>query len=227
MLFSMQNNRGMQFVRGVMERSLNERVASAVIFEALSLDRVNALPADDEALRRFVEGPLRNAALRRLGPEKTEDVLRSILQELSRGPVSEPPRAAGLTLEVPVVLGPVRVIVVSGGSTLAVALRAALGGERLGVRTVSDAATMGAFVRKVRPELVVVDGTDPIHGSMEQLAEAFGDLSSTAMSLVWGHEQPFGSQVARELEQRKIPFTSIDRQEGVDPLLDFVRSRFS
>jgi hypothetical protein len=221
----MKAHSGMQLVRQVMEQELEPRAASAIIFEALAADRANELPSDSVALRRFVEGPLRQAAAQRLGQAASNRLVGQIVQSFA-GARLAPSDANSNTLEVAVGAGPVVVLVLSRSASLAIALRAALGGDRLGVRTVSDAASVARIAPKLRPEITVVDATEPVEDDHEAIVEGLRSLPTTCTCLVWGSRERWGSRMTAALERRQIRFTPVDRVEGVDPLLDLVRSRF-
>jgi hypothetical protein len=218
----MDAQRGMKVLRDVIERSVDARLASAIIFEALSTDRASEVPADLAALQTFIEGPLRTALSRRLGSAPTSALLEAIETELLAPPPTDRQRNA--TLEVVVGRGPVVVLVVSRSASLAVALRAALGGDRLGLRTASDAPTVEASVKKIQPDIVIIDAAEPLR-DMPSVAEAILAVPASTACLLWGRETPWGLRIGVELERRGQRFTPVDRTHGVEPLLDLVRSR--
>jgi hypothetical protein len=221
----MDAQRGMQLVREVMEQTIDARLASAIIFEALSADRASEVPEDVATLQRFIEGPLRTALGRRLGHVSSAAILDAIEAALLT-PDAAAGRQRNSTVEVPIGAGPVVVLVVSRSASLAVALRASLGGERLGIRTAGDAAGVEAAARKILPDLVIVDATEPIR-DMPSVADAIVLAPADSACLLWGRETPWGLRFGIELERRGRTFTPVDRTEGVEPLLDLVRSRIA
>ena len=217
---------GMKLIREKMEALVAPRTASAIIFEALAADRANSIPVAPAALNRFLAGPLHHVAVRRLGSEDAQRLLDALRAALAAGAQPERRDAAVRTLELPIGRGPVQVVVASGDASLAVALRASVGGERLGVHSVDSPTALRGVVRRVTPELVILDGTSPIGGVLEEIAAAIAALPPTSARLLWGHDHPYGVRVGEVLEARGCEFTRIDHREGVDPLLDLVRSRF-
>jgi PleD family two-component response regulator len=211
----------MKLLRDVIERSVDARLASAIIFEALSSDRASEVPTDMAALHRFIEGPLRTALSRRLGSAPTSALLDAIEAELL-APDEEDDR--NRTREWPIGAGPVVVLVVSRSASLAVALRAALGGERIGLRTAADAPAVESAAKKIAPDLVIIDATEPIR-DMPSVADAIRAVPASSSCLHWGRETPWGLRFGVELDRRGVAFTPVDRTHGVDPLLDLVRSR--
>ena len=217
---------GMKLIRTKMEALLAPRTASAIIFDALASDRANEIPDKPAALYRFVTGPLRGAAERRIGAADAKQLIAQLEKALVVGARPEPEITAGRTLELPIGGGPIQVVVASVDASLAVALRASVGGDRLGVQVVETPTALRGAVRRLRPELVVLDGTAAISGVLEEIVAAIETLPPTSARLLWGHDHPFGARLAKVLEDRRCEFSRIDHREGVEPLLDLVRSRF-
>jgi len=77
----------------------------------------------------------------------------------------------------------------------------------------------------LRPEIIVLDAVDPVQDPVDSVAEMLARVPGNGTHLVWGREQPWASKISQALDARGIRFTPIDRLEGVDPLLDLIRSR--
>lgn len=216
---------GMYLIREALEGLIEPRVASSVIFEALERGGVERLPSDAEGLLSFIQGPLQQATEERVGESTAGDVVDRLTEVLERA-LRRPDQAAqSRTVEVPAGAGPVRVLVMGRGTSLAVRLRAALGGDRVAVGAATALPAAEHLVTNLNPELVVLDAVDPIQDSTEALVSLLRGLSPACTRLVWGREQPWAERMAETLESAGVPFTPVDRREGVDPLLDLIRSR--
>ena len=127
------------------------------------------------------------------------------------------------TTAIPTGRDPVLVAVVANGGALASRLAAALGADRVSPVTVRSIEALASLDKE--PGVVVVDGTDFAAIEAPDLAEALGRLSPTTARVVWASDLPYGRRIAHALAQARMPHASIDRREGVEPLLDVVRSR--
>ncbi|MEM9190810.1 MAG: hypothetical protein AAGF12_16620 [Myxococcota bacterium] len=215
----------MRLVREALEGLVAPRLASGVIFDALAASADSELPRNQAELLAFVAGPLSRAAERRVGGAQAREMVRQIETVLSSVSTKPQTTRVGRTLEVPIGGGPVVVLLLSRVSGLAVALRAAVGGERLGVRTVADAATATGLALQLKPDLLIVDATNPTDDSVEEVADVMSAVGPTCARLLWGHEERWAQALGQVLTERKVRYTPVDRREGVDPLLDLVRSR--
>jgi hypothetical protein len=219
---------GMYLIREALEGLIEPRVASSVIFDALERGGIDALPSEAAKLIGFIEGPLRAATTDRVGSSTADDVVER-LTGLLRTAMATPAGASGpgdvRTVEVPVGAGPVRVMVLGRGSALAVRLRAALGGDRVAVGASTAVPAAEHMATTLRPEIIVLDAVDPVQDPVDSVAEMLARVPGKGTHLVWGREQPWASKISHALDERGIPFTPIDRLEGVDPLLDLIRSR--
>lgn len=216
---------GMYLIREALEGLIEPRVASSVIFEALELGGVEQLPSDGDDLLGFIQGPLQTATANRVGESTAGDVVDRLTEVLERA--LRRPDAAGQsrTVEVPAGAGPVRVLVMGRGTSLAVRLRASLGGDRVAVGAATALPAAEHLIANLNPELVVVDAADPIQSPVEEVAALLARLPPPCIRLVWGREQAWADRMAEALEAANSSFTPVDRREGVDPLLDLIRSR--
>jgi len=217
---------GMYLLREALEGLIEPKTASGVIFEALGDESSGELPADVDGLLAFVQGPLRRATGKRVGESSAREVVERLEQVLDR--VSKRPgavRSGSTTLEVPVSTGPVRVLVLSRSSTLAMRLRAALGGDRIAVGA-ATAVPAGEHLRsQLKPEMVIVDAVDPVQDGLEALVGLLGSFDPSITILLWGREQEWAERLDARLGSAGVETTPVDRREGVDPLLDLIRSR--
>ncbi len=216
----------MYLIREALEGLIEPRTAQSVIFEAFERGGVEKLPADAAKLLDFIKGPLRAATAERVGAtsagevvERLTDVLRNAIQ------MPDAATASSRTVEMPVGTGPVRVLVMGRGTSLAVRLRAALGGERVAVGAATALPAAEHMIGNLRPELVILDGVDPVQDTVDEIAELLAALPAGTTRLVWGREQDWADKVAAALDAGQVPHTLVDRREGVDPLLDLIRSR--
>jgi len=131
---------------------------------------------------------------------------------------------AATTLEINVGTGPVRVLVLSRSASIAVRLRAALGGLQVHVSSASDATSAREVGAKYDPEVVVIDALAPI-ADADTVMLFVEALPPTSTSVLWGEEQAFGRQMKHEAVQRRVKLTTVERSEGVEPVLDLIRSR--
>lgn len=216
---------GMYLIREALEGLIEPRVASSVIFEALERGGIDALPSDGERLLDFIRGPLRSTTAERVGSSSADDVVER-LADVLRTALSAPEAATGArTVEVLPGAGPVRVLVMGRGSSLAVRLRAALGGDRVAVGAATALPAAEHMATNLRPELVILDAVDPLQDPVEAIVAMLRSLPSGTTRLVWGGEQPWAGRVSSALDAASISYTPVDRREGVDPLLDLIRSR--
>lgn len=215
----------MYLIREALEGLIEPRVASSVIFEALEKGDVDELPEDAEKLLGFIRGPLSLATAERVGETTAEDVVSRLAEVLERALRRPDVTAQSRTVEVPPGTGPVRVLVLGRGTSLAVRLRASLGGDRVAVGAATAIPAAEHLVSNLNPELVVIDAADPVQDPLEEVAELLGSLPSSCTRLVWGREQPWAERIAGALDRGSVAYTPVDRREGVDPLLDLIRSR--
>jgi hypothetical protein len=214
---------GMALIREALMGVIEPRAASAVIFEALASQEI---PRDVEGLLAFARGPLRERVVERIGVEAAADVVAHVEKVFSR---VAPPEGRGdvNTLEVPVGEGPVRVVVVSANASLAVALRASLGGDRVAVGSATGVEQAQTLGRRIKPDVWIIDALDPIDDPLADLVELLVGTDAVVVRLVWAAEQPWGGELVRAMEERDVGCTQVDRREGVEPLLDLIRSRRS
>jgi hypothetical protein len=214
---SVDGETGMYLIREALEGLLEPRIASHVIFEALERGGIESLPSDASLLIGFVEGPLRAATADRAGEATAADVVERLTSVLMK--------AVALDVEVPVGAGPVRVMVMGRGSSLAVRLRAALGGDRVAIGASTATPAAEHMLNTLRPEIIILDAVDPIQDPVEEVAGFLARTPAKTTRLVWGREQPWASRLEAALDQATIPYTPVDRRDGVEPLLDLIRAR--
>jgi len=226
-------------VREALEGALSPSITSAVLFEALD-SHGSAIPRSRDELLAMIRGPLAEALGRRLDASQAESVLLRIEELLDEEdetapvprttsaadprPRAEPsPRERDATTAVPTAREPVSVVVLAAGNAFAHRLGTALGPRRVTARTTADPARLGE--RRPTPAIVVVDATDFAAVEPRAVASALRDLPGTTVRLVWGSELPYGRSVTAALFRAGVEHTTCDRNEGIDPLVDLVRSR--
>ena len=222
---SVDGETGMYLIREALEGLLEPRVASHVIFDALERGGVDSLPSDAKELIGFVEGPLRAATSERAGDATAADVVERLTSVLQKAVALDAAPDISRTVEVPVGAGPVRVMVMGRGSSLAVRLRAALGGDRVAIGASTATPAAEHMVATLRPEIIILDAVDPIQDPVDDVAGFLGRVPAATTRLVWGREQPWASRLAAALDAATVPYTPVDRRDGVEPLLDLIRSR--
>lgn len=222
----------LRLVRESLEAVLAPTAVSSVLFEALET-LGGKPPADADGFRLFVDVPLRGALGRRLGAD-VDSIVDGVLATLDAMTTAPPPRAGrrapsrrelDVTREVFLDDRPVTVAVVSSSDEFAVRLQAALGGARVKAVPVPTLTKLGEVTYVATPAIVLVDAADFAAIEPEQLAGALEKLPETTVRAIWGADLPFGASVLRELVARSSPATPFDRREGIEPLLDLVRSR--
>lgn len=215
----------LRLIRESLESVVAPQVVSSVMFEALS-EAGGQIGEGPEGARAFVDGPIRAALQKRLGDDAdpiVDDLGRLLSQIAPARPVSG--RELDVTREVYLDARPVIVFVISSSSGFADQLQAALGPARVTTVPVPSLEHLHRHLQVAAPPIVLVDAADFAPIEPDDLASALVRLPATTVRAIWGADLPFGGAVLRALVQRKAPATPLDRREGIDPLLDLVRSR--
>ncbi|MBW2463996.1 MAG: hypothetical protein JRH11_20275 [Deltaproteobacteria bacterium] len=217
---------GLLLVREVLEEAIESTTASALLFDALEVDANEHLPRSVDELFAFVRGPLRIVVGRRLhdgDPAQViadiEDAIQAAVEGRLRPTVEGRP-----TLEIFVGTGPVRVLVLSKSSGVAIRLRASLGGLQINVANAATPKEAAALTEDLDPVVVIIDALAPV-GGVDEVLDYVQTLPATTTTLLWGEEQPIGRQIELRAVERGVNLTTVERSEGVQPVLDVIRSR--
>lgn len=211
-----------RLLREALERVVPTDVASAILFDALGATGVPE--PTHESMIPFVEGPLREALLRRVGPRDTSGLL-----ELVRMPIESSLRGSRNrredtpTRHVAPMANQVRAVVFDDGTGLGRRLLAAFGGDRLLVEVVRDENELTAR----GAALVIIDastmeGTQPM-----AIAKACAWFEPSTLRIVHGAETPYGVRMLQAFGATNQTAVPVRRDHGPLPLIELVRSRMS
>lgn len=223
-----------RIIRETLESKLSTKLTSKVLFEALEKTQGNP-PHSREDLEAWVKGPLQatvNSAVDAAQAEDVREALNARLTELLAGNGVQPegdttPRAVlaevtrrdrDATVAIPTGGEPVRVTVIASGMGFAGRLDAALGAKRVNV----DAVHAAEGVKDKAPAIALVDATDFPPIEPEALANSMDGLPNTCARVIWGADLPYGARVVGAM---KGPCVALQISEGIEPLIDLVRSR--
>jgi hypothetical protein len=222
----------LRLVREHLESVLSPSLAGQVLFEALGVAG-GRMPKTVRDTTFLVEGPLRAVLEERLRKGEADALVADVMAALAPALASETsapaPLRGDVTLEVPLSVAgeAVRLVVLSAEETFAVQIEGALGSSRVSAVTLRSAQALSRVlnVPVTAPEVLVVDASrfPPIEPG--DLAAALDAVPDTVPRAIWGSDLPYGAAVIREVAARKGRATPFDRTEGVDPILDLVRSR--
>lgn len=220
----------LRLVRESLEAVVSPSIVSTVMFEALE-QTGGELPDGPEAVRQLVEGPLRAALARKVGAD-AHAMIDDVLVVLATIAPSADASARGrrgpdVTREVFIDGRPVFVVVVSGTSEFASRLSAVLGPTLLTAIPASTMEQLEEHLSIAAPQIVLVDAADFASIEPERLGVVLGKLPATTVRAIWGVDLPYGASILRALVERGAPATPLDRREGIEPLLDLIRSRRS
>lgn len=217
----------MAVIREALEGMLAPNLVGAVVFEALE-PYGGDLPSGDK-LAEFVHQRLCCVLARRLGDEMAKDVTERIGSVLGR-PTPDPGRMSRdelPTAEVSMTSGAVMVAVVAATHAMDRRLIAALGGlaSPLGVRKLEQ---LPLIVAQMSPHIVLIDATDPLPVAPRFVAAQLAHMSDDAVVVVWASAESWAQSLVEALGKvDSMRLTWLDRDDGVDPLLDLIRSRQS
>jgi hypothetical protein len=221
-------------LREVLEKDMSPANVSAVLFEALS-SHGSDVPNTPEALRQLADESLKPALEKRLDAAKVEALMKKVhaaleeddgAPEISIGQTSSAPppsgREADATRAVPTTTTPVPVLVVAGSDAFERRLASALGPARVAPAT---AGTVHDIKRFRNSAIVLVDATSFPPIEPVDLADELAGLPETTAKVIWGADLPYGRSVSSAIEPIGTHVVRITRADGIDPLLDLIRSR--
>ncbi len=229
----------MQLLREAMEGLLVPDLVARAIFDALGEYGGN-LPQRGKDLKTFVEGPLSRTLMRRVDEatrlailERLRPIVEAIIQSEIPPPAAVVPRVAipaapssgfdQLPTERRLTQSHPYVLIVAGGRSMQVRLRLAVGAS-LEVSTVRNAVELHAAILARSPRLLLVDAADPADIAARELARALSRACVDSLVVVWGSTRPVGADVLSRLSDAAPPAIGLEEAEGVEPLLDVVRS---
>jgi len=222
-------------VREAMEEVLSPSTTSTLLFEALEAYGGD-VPQTHEEVALLVGGALARVLERRLGAPRATNILGRIegLLESSTVETDPPPSLdpAGTapepfvrgesTATVPTAKRPVSVVIVASGRGFESRMAAALGPKRVAPSSTRD---LDDLLGRQAPSIVLVDAADFAAIEPVDLARALGRLPATTARVVWDADLPYGRSVMQALHAARIVAITFDRNEGIEPLLDLIRSR--
>lgn len=223
-------------LRRTLERALETRDASTLLFEALSASE-NRVPHTLDEVLEVVRGPLRHALEKRLGPEQAAAIVLEIeealgvtfdaveTQERPLDDLVSETRPDEATASFPTADRSVRVLVVAGGRGFEHRLEVALGEQRVAPTTVSSHEGLRHALGKEPPPVFLIDASDFPSIDPARLIAAAQALPSTTACVLWGAELPYGKNLARSLERNGRAWIQLALREGIEPLCDVIRSR--
>lgn len=223
-------------LRRVLEEALDSRLASSLLFEALGASGKRVPQSRDEVLS-VVHGALREALARRMDDEEAGSIVERIdaaltdaydavaTQEVPLDQLAAQTSPDEATAAFPTEDRAVRVVVIAGGHGFEQRLDVALGERRVAPQTVRSHEGLRRALSDDAPAIFLVDASDfpaidPVH-----LLAAAEALPRATTCVLWGAELPYGKNLLRSIEAHDRPWTTLELREGIDPLLDLVRSR--
>ncbi len=224
-------------LREVLEKNMSPANVSAVLFEALS-SHGSDVPSTPEALRQLADRSLKPALEKRLDADMVGKLMKMVHEALDddddgtpeisiQQATSTPPprgREADATRAVPTTSTPVPVLVIAGSDAFERRLASALGPARIAP---ASASTVHDIKRFRNSAIVLVDATNFPPIEPVDLADELAGLPETTAKVVWGADLPYGRGVVAAIEPIGTHVVSITRADGIDPLLDLIRSRRS
>lgn len=224
--------RRVAIVRSALAHSTSPTKTSALLFEALG-SYGDQVPETVEELMALVHGPLWKALVQHLGEEEATDIVariegelrddRTILMDEADLVTVAEPVGRDATTAVPTSTAAVPVTVVSSGSGFAERLVAALGPRRVSARAVGAIESLSAL--QETPAIVIVDATDFAPIEPADLSQALSTLPSTTAHVIWACDLPYGRRTVDAMHADNLANVALPRDEGVEPLLDLIRSR--
>lgn len=221
-----------RLIRETLEGVLHPSTASSVFFEALQ-ETGGSLPVTPEEVIALVEGPLARALGARVGEDEAASVLSQLgmmLQAIApkageRKVRKRPSRHDEPTRDLMLNEATLPVYVLSSRSAFDTQLRAALGPQIMSTVPAGDLATLEERLGQVPPAIVLVDASDFPAIEPSDLADVLARLPSHVLRAVWGADLPYGMSLLDAGQKRGIDLTPFDRGEGIEPLMDVIRSR--
>lgn len=223
----------LQVIREALEGIVQPQLASEALFEALAHYEPDEL-ADRDAMNTLVTMHLRAALERRVGKDSADaaiDHVSGLLSTILAAPAPRQEDRSTLewethsTLEIMRGTGPVQLVVCAASPRLANHLSAAVGASRVITATVRDAYETRIVVEGMEPEIFLFDGANLPPDSPNVLAAAVKNASANMWIVVWSADMPEERALLAALNQLGVSVTSFDREEGVGPLIDLIRSR--
>lgn len=208
-------------IREALEAYVPSDVASRVLFEALG--HFDGVPKSSEELLTLVQGPLQGILAEEVGTRDATAALARIVEMLGGAPRSG--REEDATTTVPIVSHPVTVLVVASSGHFGDRLAAALGPSRVAPYRASSLERIADLSRQTTTAIVVADATDFAAIETDALAETLSAFPPTVPRVVWAAELPYGQALLRSFERRRDACMALPSTEGIDPLLDLIRSR--
>lgn len=222
-----------RLIRETLEGVLSPPIASTLLFEALA-ERGGAVPTTHEAILALVRGPIAERLRARLGDDMTQTVLEQLDAMLasiapSPGPAHaarrRPVRHDERTRDIELSSETLPVYVLSSSRGFTETLSAALGPHVMSGVHVADGAMFDERLEQVPPAFVLVNALDFPAIDPGRLADRLAALPADLVKAIWGSDLPYGVAAIAAAEERGVHLTPFDREEGIAPLMDMIRSR--
>ncbi len=225
----------MRMLREALEGVLSPDLATSLLFDALE-PFGSRIPEGTDALLALARGPLHDAIVKRVGEGEASAVLERVEELIARSKLSQanqPPPDPFLnedrlatTTRMPILREAMTVLIVAAGQGLSLRLEAALGSDTVLTYVISSPQNIRNKLRSAdAPYMALVDATDFAQIDAALLADIFADGAPTLVRAIWGAELPYGRAIATAMTQRGFPPLELKRADGVESLLDLIRSR--
>lgn len=215
-----------RLIRETLEGVMHPSTASTVFFEAITASG-GALPEGPTEALRVVQGPLHDALVTRLGEDEAESVTEGLAQMLGAagGATGARNRSEEITQNLELSSDAMPVFVLSSSDQLAEQLRAVVGPHLMSSLVVGDAELLRERLSQVPPGFVLIDGSQFPAIEPADLAAILKKLPALVVKALWGADLPYGQSVLAEAQRAGLGLTPFDRREGIEPLIDVIRSR--
>jgi hypothetical protein len=143
-----------------------------------------------------------------------------LAQRLREG---RPRKDADATRALPTLREPVPVVLIAAGRQFADKLAVALGPKRILALPCHDLDSLQRLIHREEVALAVIDASDFAAIEPATLARTLAGLRATTARVVWAGSLPYGRALLEQLSDQAP--VSLEADEGIEPLLDLIRSR--
>lgn len=212
-------------VREAVESAFSPSVARDVLDAAREASRGRS-PRNVSETLAFVDGPLRLALGRQVDEASASTIIQPLLEMLG-GAAHDDFESDPITMEIAPPTDPALVWVISESDETVDAISAAftrMGSRRPSLfRIVNEDVLVEARVLR-EPSFIVVDAAAFAPIEPEDLAALISAHTIVPTVVVLGRELPYAQSLIEEFRQRGVENVTLDRIEGIAPLVDLVRA---